>query len=642
MNLFQALKMSYKKITFSKGKSLFVIIPIALMFAIIVVAASEANNLITVAHNAIFSPIAGQNEVLEIAKSQREIIQQAFSDTSDAGYSSTDIANITSISNVEKASLVSKLPIDIIKTSDLFDGKKITIDNLAGLDSEYSKLYTAENFTYTEGQAIPIILNANDFVEIYEDWGDKTEITIDFSRQGNASQSNQGPVKARAVSYSRDDLIGKTFTIQFGGLTELDSFKQEPSSSGFKYTKKTVDELTTETNTRKDAIAKYWDYEKISQPITYTFVVVGVSEGSDKTTAYIPSTFATQLLKDYLSNAVAARNGTAIPSSDWNATYVGLVYDGVALQEDPTSQLFAGLRNQVTAQVKDQFNSVNNQINSANSQIRRANSSSSGTHQGGPGAPPQVAVRIGSIGSLNPDNVKITFPGSTTSYSIPGLVYQKDRTAKTITDVYTTFDFSKAVPLASDTLLVKLKNIDVREEVVSDLNAKGYNYQDYSKYKEFSTLENYLHLILNIGSVVFMVITALFILINMAKFVSEGRKEIGIFRAIGASKGNIRTIFIFQSLLFIIFSIILGGALGALAVLGLSNVMVSSAQQFITSTLGSSITLSHGVSAVDFIAFDLQMIAIYSGVLLLVTLVVSLIPSEQAAKVSPVEAIRNS
>ena len=41
MNFFQAQKLGLKKIKFSKGKSLFVIIPIALMFAIIVVAASE-------------------------------------------------------------------------------------------------------------------------------------------------------------------------------------------------------------------------------------------------------------------------------------------------------------------------------------------------------------------------------------------------------------------------------------------------------------------------------------------------------------------------------------------------------------------------------------------------------------------------
>ena len=57
MNIFQALKLAFKKIKFNKGKSLFVIIPIALMVAIIVLASSEAISLINVAHNSIFSPI---------------------------------------------------------------------------------------------------------------------------------------------------------------------------------------------------------------------------------------------------------------------------------------------------------------------------------------------------------------------------------------------------------------------------------------------------------------------------------------------------------------------------------------------------------------------------------------------------------
>ena len=42
INLFQAQKLSLKKIGFNKGKSLFVIVPISLMFGIIVLAASEA------------------------------------------------------------------------------------------------------------------------------------------------------------------------------------------------------------------------------------------------------------------------------------------------------------------------------------------------------------------------------------------------------------------------------------------------------------------------------------------------------------------------------------------------------------------------------------------------------------------------
>ncbi len=163
---------------------------------------------------------------------------------------------------------------------------------MAGLDPTYASLYTNNNFTYSEGQPIPIILNANDFIEVYEDWGGKTSIEIKYSTGNTPQTETQGPVRARSIAYTREELIGKTFTIQFGGLQELQSYKQAPTTSGFTYTKKTDKELAAEVAARKTALTKYWNYDKISKPITYTFVVAGVSEGTDKTTAYIPTAFA--------------------------------------------------------------------------------------------------------------------------------------------------------------------------------------------------------------------------------------------------------------------------------------------------------------------------------------------------------------
>src|SRR3972149_923830 len=102
INLFQAQRLSFKKIRFSKGKSLFVIIPIALMFAIIVFAASEADNLITVAHDSIFSPIQGQNEIIELNINQTLSPRDIFSDNSGTGYTSTDNSLISAITNIQK------------------------------------------------------------------------------------------------------------------------------------------------------------------------------------------------------------------------------------------------------------------------------------------------------------------------------------------------------------------------------------------------------------------------------------------------------------------------------------------------------------------------------------------------------------
>lgn len=655
IKLSNAQRLGFKKILFNKGKSLFVVIPIAIMFGIIVFASSVAANLIIIAHNNIFSPIQSQNEVIELNKSSSQSFRDALSGTSDTGYTTTDNAIISQISNVDSVNLISTLPIQNIKSTDLFDGKAVTISSLAGLDANYASLYTDKNFSYTDNSLIPIILNANDFSYSYEDWSDNNEINIDFTKAADPSQidslSSQSPIKSKAIQYNRADLIGKKITITFGGLSSIADIKQESTSTGIKYTKKTQTEIDLDSAARKTAISKYWDYSKISTPLTYNFVVVGISEGSDKTKAFIPTTFATKLMSDYVNNELAARNSTTMASSEYNSTYIGLVYDGVTLQNDTNSTIFAGIRNQVNNQVTDQFNKINTEINnqnsiinSNNSQIRKYNTSIN--QQPAPGdhinfTRPTFRA-FSSISNLSTSSISISYPGTATTYTIPGLIYEKNRTTNEITGEYKKFDLTQVLPLPSNTILIKINNTTNREQVVTDLNSKGYNYQDYSQYKQYQQLESYLGVILEIGSIVFIVITGLLILINMAKFVSESRREIGIFRAIGATKGDIRLIVTIQTILYILLSILIGAIIGIVINFSLSSVLATSAQQLITSAMGSSVVLSHIISASDFFGLNYQLILIYTLGLIAITLIVSLIPSNQAAKISPVEAIRNS
>jgi ABC-type antimicrobial peptide transport system permease subunit len=620
INIFQTIKISLRKVKFNKPKSIFIILPISLMFALLFIASSEALSLINVTEKSIFSSIESQNETIELNKNGTTqggpggMRTFSFSsDSEDQSYTNSDVSTIESLENVEQANLVTETPVENVKTSDLFEGLNIELNGLAGLDSEYANLYTDESFEYSEGEAIPIILNANDFIENYQDWQGKDEIVIDLSKLRNSGPpedgtdpiADQNPNKTKSVSYTKEDLIGKEITVTVGGLDELQNYTQEPSSNGLTFKKKTAETLATEETTRKDEISKYWDYSKISTPLTYTFKIVGIAEGSDKTKTYIPTAFADKLLKDYIQNEISARNTTAIATEDLNSKFQGLVFDGVSLKDDSLSALFSGIKRQVGGQLKQPPASGSFSVQSA------------------------------------PQNIKIGLPDESTSYKIPGFVLNKDRTTEEITGEYRSFDMAKQIPLDSTTILVKINSIDSRDQVIDALNEKGYFYQDFSKYKEFEQLETYLYTGLNIASIIFMIVTALFILINMARFVSESRKEIGIFRAIGATRMDIRSIFIIQSLLYIIIAIILGIVIGLIGVLGLSNLMLGSAQQFINTTIGEILPLTGDINQMDFINFNYQTIGIYTGILLIVTLIVSLWPAEQAAKVSPVEAIRN-
>lgn len=330
IRLNQTIKLSTKKVKFSKGKSAFVIVPIALMFALLVFASSEITNVINVAEKSVFSSIDSQNQVIELNKNQVTggpggTTTISFDGNSeDTGYTATDTSTIDGINNVDQANLVTTVPIKNISTSDAIGTSKFSITSLAGLEEKYASVYTNENFSYKEGDAIPIILNANDFKEIYEEWNGQDSIVVDLSKLRNAGPpaegssdpvASQNPSKTKALTYSKEDLIGKEITINFGGLDAIQDYTQTPSVSGITFAKKTAETIATETATRQTDISKYWDYSKISTPLTYKFVVVGIIEGSDKTKSYVPTAFADKVLQDYLKNAVDARNSTAIDST---------------------------------------------------------------------------------------------------------------------------------------------------------------------------------------------------------------------------------------------------------------------------------------------------------------------------------------
>jgi len=332
IRLNQTIKLSFKKVKFNKGKSLFVIVPIALMFALLVFASSEITNIINVAEKSVFSSIDSQNQVIELNKNQAST-QGGFkmitfdSSSQDTSYTAADTTAIDALNNVDQASLVTTVPIKNISTSDAIGTSKFSITSLAGLEQKYAGIYTNSDFTYKEGEAIPIILNANDFKEIYEEWNGQSEINVDLSSLRNSGPPTDGsapvdpvasksPSKTKSLNYSKEDLIGKEITVTFGGLDDIADYTQEGTSTGFKFAKKTADTIATETATRLTDISKYWDYTKISTPLSYKFKVVGIIEGSDKTKSYVPSAFADKVLQDYLKNELSARSSTAIATTD--------------------------------------------------------------------------------------------------------------------------------------------------------------------------------------------------------------------------------------------------------------------------------------------------------------------------------------
>lgn len=131
---------------------------------------------------------------------------------------------------------------------------------------------------------------------------------------------------------------------------------------------------------------------------------------------------------------------------------------------------------------------------------------------------------------------------------------------------------------------------------------------------------------LTIGLIVF--VAALNILISLIMMVMEKTKDIAVLISMGAKKGQIRAIFMFQGVLI--------GAIGTIAglILGYGVAIAGAKYHFVA--------LSSEVYSIDYLPFAPRVLdgVLISAVALLISFVATLYPSWSAARVLPAEALR--
>ncbi|MBP8994368.1 MAG: FtsX-like permease family protein [Bacteroidales bacterium] len=593
MDIKNTIQLNIKKLKKHKVSARYLIIPIALLITLVIIISSQVTNFREAIEESVFSTVKEQNKLFTIEQrpQERGFGQEGGFNAEDLYYTESDIETILSMDNIEAVQTLSSIPISNIVISDLFENTKINISQLAGLESDFAFLYTDQDFIYTQDQPIPIILNANNFIETYEDWSGQDEIAISMGKpgqQGKENTTNNFPIKQKAIDYDKSSLIGKEITIEFGGLDEIKDYTIERGASGLVFKKLSSSEIEDKINARKNTISQYWDYDKISMPLKYTFKVVGIIEDQSNSYSFIPQTFVDQLMVDYVQNQLNARNDTAISTDLLNTTFKGILYDGIELIS--TSSRFKG--------------------------------------RGGQG---------GMVGNA--------FDQSTTSnsYNIPGFFIQVEREDNSkIIGEYNDPDVYKDAVKKSDTLLVKIDDVKKRNTVINALNDAGYAYQDLSHMGAFEELESTLNTVSEVSIIAFIVLSILVIIFTMGKFITEGKKEIGILRAVGATKSDIKKIFITQAFIYVLIGYLIGLVFG----IGLNFAIASPAKtwfdSFISKTVKESFGVANSVDASIFFNINFEGLAIYSAILLIITILVSFVPATKASNISPVEAIRSN
>lgn len=617
MKLSNILSLNIKKLKTKPKKAMFLIIPVVVLITLSVIVSSQVTNIENALKSGVFDTISKQYTLLTVKTEDNNSFDPASmfkgqNSFEQNKFSSTDIETIQNIDGVKSASLVTTLPIQNISTSDLFTDKTISLRNISTLDTETAALYTTKDFTYTQGQPIPIILSANSLTYTYEDWSGGTTVTIqmgDPSTRENtdtATEQQQGPMnritieKTEALEYSKDALIGKTFTISFGGLDKISDYTTsiDRDTRTMTITKLTDDEYNKKIEERKTAISKYWDYDKISTPITYTFVIAGIDENESSTNNYIPESFANVLMNAYLTNEINARIVNEISTDVLNTDFLGLTYNG----DELTSRSFGGMMSQIGGRFEDRM--------------------------GQPNQRPQDE-------KVSAEDIAFS------AINIPGLVIDINSSDNSVNGTVDDPDIYATSTKYADSINIVLNSITKRSEVIKALNKAGYAYQDLGDLDVFENLESTLETISKIFLISFIVLVASIVILTMGKLVSESRREIGIFRAIGMRKKDILIMFISQSLLYVF----IGYGIGLLLGIGLNFIASTAVSSWFSSFIDKTVSQSFNVvNIVDnsiFSNINTVAILIYTTLLFIISLIVSIIPSMSASKISPIEAIKD-
>lgn len=474
---------------------------------------------------------------------------------------------------------------------------------LSGTSAEYAKLYTSEPFVYTPGQPIPVLINPSSVGGSSYNWSGKNTLEIDYanSKDAESKQTYKQLVEG-------EKLIGKTFNVEFGRFPNWPEAFEEQTMNGFgppksKLTKITDSDKEIITKRLNEIYGEYWDIAKLGQPISLEFKVVGILSGQSSSSALIPN--------------------QAVPSI-WN-------------------QLYARQLNARTAKAIDKEVLAND----------------SG----------KIEVVDGYIG----DNAQFGFISPTwqkdpsvsvwqtdiSQIGIPALFVEPTKNAKGQNE----YQVFRATTLTEQNFrknaaIVKLKSADDRDAYISYLKDNGMQLFDNSPVAIIKSVRKGANIFVTWLTIILGTIVAFILLTTVSRFVADSRKEIGVWRAIGAKRIDITVLVLVRMTILLIFGIVAGVAIGYGVSALIARVIVSSVNSYTGSiNVYSAPTGGNFIGAIVMSMLGgevpkLELIKLLSpnwslllsrlGLLSLITLVVGLIPAARASRISPVTAIRDS
>ncbi len=181
-----------------------------------------------------------------------------------------------------------------------------------------------------------------------------------------------------------------------------------------------------------------------------------------------------------------------------------------------------------------------------------------------------------------------------------------------------------------DFALIKAKDLTVARSLVPQLREQGFRVQSLETVLD---LASKVFLVINImlGSVggLALFVASIGIMNTMVMAIYERTREIGTMKAIGASRGNIRTLFMAEAGMIGLFGGVVGLLLGWLSGIGLNMIALKYLEDNEVPLQG------------NFFVIPPWLILLALGFGLLVGIVAGLYPAARAARLDPITALRH-
>jgi hypothetical protein len=579
MKTTQLITVAYRKLRSFRTKTLLAILPIALLLAGGTVLTAEAQNVQKAINDHVLGALQEQSKYITVAQ-----VQQTGNllGSTQQPYNGGDVQKVKAIHGVSKAALGTQVPVGALTTTDLVPDHTLTINSLTALDSSLAKQYADIANTYDGEGAIPIVLSASQFQEMTENWNGKTDIDVSMQPPSSGGPANVdlnksgGPIGTRAINYNRQQLIGKEFTVSAGTLPALQDYAAQPGAS--------FGQLTFHKYSAAEMEQKEADRRAALSPYW------------DYDSLSAPKTYTFRV--------------------------VGITND----QQSQTAYIPS------QAAQKLMQDEIKKQLDARTSAAIPA-STLSGTLTGLTFNGTTLAPNAASTGNA------MIGGSSAASYVIPGLVAQTDNSGRANDVVTDASIYEKSIP-TSTRMFLEIADIYDRPHVVSALNGAGYAYQDTGKLNGLLSLKERLANSVGIFIWLFGAVVVAALIIAFMRFIAESKREIGIFRALGATKADIAKLFVWQAAMVGAAAYAIGMLLGAGSTLLLAAPMSSWFNGVVRSSINGQLVQHALTHAGAFATLSIEGVVILSALLWLATVLTAAVVSAQAARINPAEAIK--